>query len=154
MPELDLARITDGTALDVDADLRLRVTTSAGRTATARVTGHGRELRVDVDEPDVLLSTVERADVGRAADLLAASGLTVRVVGPDGPAATIGAGASSRLGQAVTGSRFVAPVPRAAARLALTTTAVRAAALAVPVILVVLEVVRRQIDRSRSKKLR
>jgi hypothetical protein len=122
---LDLAGLAAGGQLEVDADLRLQVTTERGDSTSAHVTGRGRELRVDVERPEVLLAAVDPRDVGQVADLLAASGITVRVVGPDGPAATVGAGASSRLGQAVTGSANVAPVPRAAASLALSVPAVR-----------------------------
>jgi hypothetical protein len=71
--------------------------------------------------------------------------VTVTVVGPDGPAATVGAGASSRLGQAVTGSRNVAPVPRAAASLALSMPATRRVlAVLVPAALAVLAAVLRR----------
>jgi hypothetical protein len=122
---LDLAGLAAGGRLEVEADLRLRVTTERGDSTSAHVTGHGRELRVDVERPEVLLAAVDPRDVGQVADLLAASGVTVQVVGPDGPAATVGAGASSRLGKAVTGSANVAPVPRAAASLALSVPAVR-----------------------------
>jgi hypothetical protein len=122
---LDLAGLAAGPRLEVEADLRLRVTTERGDSTSAHLTGRGRDLRVDVERPEVLLAAVDPRDVGRVADLLAASGVTVRVIGPDGPAATVGAGASSRLGLAVTGSRNVAPVPRAAASLAASTPAVR-----------------------------
>ncbi len=104
--------------LAVEADLRLQVTNPAGRSTTARITGHGRELRVDVERPDVLFAAVDSAEVGRVADLLSETGITVRVVGPDGLAATIGAGTSSRLGKVVTGSSAVSPRPLAAARIA------------------------------------
>lgn len=122
---LDLAGLADGSQLEVEADLRLRVTTERGESTAAHVTGRGSELRVDVERPEVLLAAVDPRDVGQVADLLAASGVTVRVTGPDGPAATVGAGASSRLGRAVTGSRNVAPVPRAAASLVLGNPTVR-----------------------------
>ena len=64
----------------------------------------------------------------------------MRVVGPYGPAATVGASAPSGvLGRLVTGSPNVAPVPRAAASLALSTPAVRRTlAAVVPVALAVL----------------
>jgi hypothetical protein len=142
---LDLAGLADGTRLAVEADLRLQVTTERGETTSARVTGRGHELRVDVERPEVLLAAVDPRDVGQVADLLAASGVTVHVVGPDGPAATVGAGASSRLGRAVTGSRNVAPVPRAAASLALSTPAARRVlAVLVPAVLAALAAVLRR----------
>lgn len=130
--------------LSVDADLRLQVTSPAGESTTAVVTASGREVRVDVERPEVLLATVDRTDVGRVADLLAASGVTVRVMGPDGPAATIGAGTSSRFGKFITGSSAVAPAPRAAAGLALSNPALQVVAIAVPVLLAVLAAFRRR----------
>jgi hypothetical protein len=142
---LDLTGLAAGPWLEVEADLRLRVTTERGDSTSAHLTGHGRELRVDVERPEVLLAAVDRRDVGQVADLLAASGVTVRVVGPDGPAATVGAGASSRLGRVVTGSRNVAPDPRAATALALSTPAARRTlAVLVPAVLAVLAVVLRR----------
>ena len=123
--------------LAVEADLRLQVTNPAGRSTTARITGHGRELRVDVEQPDVLFAAVDSADVGRVAELLSETGITVRVVGPDGLAATIGAGTSSWLGKAVTGSSAVGPRPLAAARIAAGMRAVQVGALAIGIALVV-----------------
>jgi hypothetical protein len=99
--------------LAVDADLRLELTSTAG-TTTARVTGNGHRVRVEAERPEVLLAAVSRADVGRAADLLAGAGITVDVRGPHGPVASLGAGTSDRLGRAVTGSRRVAIAPRGA----------------------------------------
>lgn len=125
---LDLAALADGTPLAVEADLRLEVTTPEGESTSAHVTGHGGDLRVEVDRPGVFLSVLDPRDVGQAADLLAASGITARVIGPDGPVATIGAAASSRLGRAATGSANVAPVPRAAAQLVVGSRPVRVGA--------------------------
>jgi hypothetical protein len=142
----DLAGLADGSQLEVEADLRLRVTTERGESTTAHLTGRGRELRVDVERPEVLLAAVDPRDVGQVADLLAASGVTVRVVGPNGPAATVGASASGVLGRLVTGSRNVAPVPRAAVSLALSTPAARRtlAALLPAVLAVVVALLRRR----------
>jgi hypothetical protein len=117
--------------LQVDADLRLRVTASNGESTTARITGTGQVVRVDVERPDILFASVDNADVGRIADLLAEAGLAVHVEGPDGRAAVIGAGASSRIGKLVTGSSAVSPSLLAAARLVATQPAVRVSALAV-----------------------
>jgi translation initiation factor IF-1 len=147
-PALDLAAIADGTPLEVDADLRLRVTATNGASTTARVTGRGRELRVEVEQPDVLLAAVDPRDVGRVADLLAASGITAHVVGPDGPAATVGAGASSRLGLLSTGSARVAPVPKAAAELVLGMRGTRVGAVVVSVAVAALVLLRRLARRS------
>jgi hypothetical protein len=49
------------------------------------------------------------AGLGALADQLAAEGLSVEVSGPAGRLATVGAGADSALGRAVTGSRHVQP---------------------------------------------
>jgi hypothetical protein len=114
--------------LDVVADLTLHVTAPTGESTGVHVTGAGAEVHVEAERPAVLFSAVAPDDVGRVAELLAASGLVVRVTGPDGPVATVGAGVSNRLGRAVTGSGRVAPAPRAAARIAAGTRAFRTAA--------------------------
>lgn len=129
------------TELDVDADLRLHFTDAAGKSTTARVTGSGQQLRIDVEDPDVMLAAVDPADVGRVADLMAANGITARVVGPRGVAATIGAGASSRLGRIVTGSSAVSPVPVAAGLIALRARTRQAQAAAVGVALAIIAVI-------------
>jgi hypothetical protein len=129
--------------LDVDADLRLHLTTSAGRSTTAQVSGAGRELRVDVQRPEVLLGEIDRTELGQLADLLAEAGITVQVVGPHGPAALIGAGSSSRFGKIVTGSSAVAPSLRGTAGIAAGTGAVRATAGVLAAALVVVVVLRR-----------
>jgi hypothetical protein len=103
--------------LAVEADLYLELTTAAGASTTARVTGDGQRVKVEAQRPEVLLAAVDRADVGRVAELLTATGITVAVHGPHGPVATLGAGTSNRLGRAVTGSVRVAPAPRGAVRL-------------------------------------
>ena len=59
----------------------------------------------------MLLAAVDRTHVGRVAELLTATGITVAVRGPRGPLVTMGAGTSNRLGRAVTGSDRVAPRP-------------------------------------------
>lgn len=129
--------------LAVDADLRLELTVAAGVSTTARITGHGRQVRVQADRPDVLLAAVDRTDVGRAAELLAATGITVDVHGPHGPVATLGAGTANRFGRVLTGSRRVAIAPRGAARLVGASRSVRTvAAVVVSAVLVVLAVVR------------
>jgi hypothetical protein len=137
--------------LHVDADVRLQVTTSTGETTTGRITGAGSALRVDVERPDLVLGTLNYDDVGRVADVLADAGLSVQVVGPHGPAAVIGAGASNRLGKVVTGSSAVATTPHAAGRLIATQPGVRAAAVVVPVVVVALAVLRR-LRRARLRR--
>lgn len=122
--------------LEVEADLRVRVTAQTGESTGARITGDGSTLHVVADRPEVLFAAVSPADVGRLADLLAASGLVAHVTGPDGPVATVGTGVRSRVGRAVTGSVRVAPAPRAAVRIAAGTRAVRVAGVAVPLLAV------------------
>jgi hypothetical protein len=114
--------------LDVTADLTLHVTAPTGETTGVHVTGAGQEVHVEAERPAVLFSAVAPDDVGRAAELLAAAGLVVRVTGPDGAVATVGAGVDNRFGRAVTGSSRVAPAPRAAARIAVGTREFRSAA--------------------------
>ncbi len=120
-------------ALEVDADLRISVTAPSGESTTARVTGDGSVLHVVAERPEVLFSAVSPADAGRAADLLAASGLVALVSGPHGPVARVGAGVHNRVGRAATGSLRIAPAPRAAVRLAAGTRTARLAAVAVAV---------------------
>jgi hypothetical protein len=132
----------DTAAFAVDADLRVELTTAAGTSTTARVTGHGQRLRVETGRPDLLINAVDRVEVGRAAELLAASGITVDVCGPRGRVATLGAGTSNRIGRAITGSRHVAPYLAGALRLAWATRLVRVTAVVLPAVAAVLAVMR------------
>jgi hypothetical protein len=134
----------DTAGLAVDADLRLELTTAAGASTTARVTGNGRQIRVEAQRPEVLLAAMDRADVGRVAELLTTTGITVAVNGPHGPVVTLGAGTSDRLGRLVTGSGRVAPAPRAALRLAWTSLPVRATVVALSTAIVVVAIGRRR----------
>lgn len=140
--DLDTALARDTAVMTVDADLRLEVVNAAGVSSTARVTGHGQEIRVVAQRPDLLLSVVARDDVGRMAELLAAAGVTVTVDGPRGLVATLGAEASSWIGRAVTGSSRVAPDPLGALRLAMASGPARLAAFALPAVLAALGVAR------------
>ena len=137
MAELDefLAGLTAGprpgaAGLAVEADLRLELRNAAGSSTTARVTGNGQQVSVEAQRPEVLLAAVDRADVGRVAELLAATGVTVAVHGPQGPVVTLGAGTSNRLGRVVTGSGRVAPAPRGVVQLAWASRQVRTAVVA------------------------
>jgi hypothetical protein len=116
--------------LAMDADLRVQLTTATGTSTTAHVTGNGQRVRVETARPEVLLAAVTRADVGRAADLLADAGITVAVHGPRGPVASLGAGTSDRFGRLTTGSSRVALAPSGAARLVWASRPARAAVLA------------------------
>ena len=138
----ELGRLLSG--LDVAADLRMEVTTAAGASTTAHVTGDGTQIRVDVARPEVLLGAVDRADVGRIADLLHAGGITAVVHGPAGPVASLGAGSASRLGRTLTGSAAVAPHLLGAARLVRDSGAGRVVVIALAVGLAVLAASRRR----------
>jgi hypothetical protein len=129
-----LTDLVAGSGLAVEADLRLEVTSTSG-TTTARVTGHGQQVRVEAERPEVLLAAVSPADVGRVADLLAGAGITVAVRGPRGPVASLGAGTSDRFGRAVTGSRRVALARRGAVRLVWSSLPARRIVLAALVVL-------------------
>ena len=89
-------------------------------TGTAR--GDGTVLRVRAEDPVAAWDAVTGAapsaagGLGTLADQLAADGLSVEVTGPAGLLATVGAGADSALGRAVTGSRHVQPGRPAALR--------------------------------------
>jgi hypothetical protein len=133
----------DTAGFAVDADLRVELTTAAGRSTTALVTGHGQRLRVETRRPDQLITAVDRVEMGRAAELLAAAGITVDVCGPRGPVATLGAGTSNRVGRAITGSRHVAADLAGALRLAWATRPVRTTAIVLPAVAAVLAVMTR-----------
>lgn len=81
------------------------------------MSGDGTTVHVVAEQPEVLFAAVSPADVGRAADVLAASGLVALVSGPRGLVATGGSGVRSPVGRAVTGSARIAPAPRAAMRI-------------------------------------
>lgn len=130
--------------LAVEADLRLELTTAAGESTTARVTGNGRQVRIEAQRPEVLLAAIDRKDVGRVAEVFTATGITVAVNGPHGAVVTLGAGTSDRLGRVVTGSGRVAPAPRAAVRLAWASRPVRATVVSLSVAIVVAAIGRRR----------
>jgi hypothetical protein len=83
-------------------------------------TGDGDVLRVTADDPaaawDAVAGSVPTGVLGRLADALHREGLAVEVSGLDGVLATVGAGADSAVGRAVTGSRRVQPGRPAALR--------------------------------------
>ena len=132
--------------LQADADLRIQVTAPTGRTMNGRVTARGSEVQVEVDRPDVLFASLDHSDVGRLADVLADAGVSVRVVGPRGPAAVIGAGASSRLGMWVTGSAAVSATPVVALRSVAWSSIGKVAACAAPALIAVVVVWRRRLS--------
>jgi hypothetical protein len=85
-----------------------------GRT-TGTAVGDGRVLRISTEDAVVAWDAVADAAprgasaLGTLADVLHEAGLAVEVSGPQGVLATVGAGADSALGRAVTGSRHVRP---------------------------------------------
>lgn len=115
----------DPVALAVDAELDFTVRASSGRRATGRLVGSGDTLQICVDRPEVLAAATHPSDVGRLADLLAAGGIVVRVIGPRGPIADLGAGCGGSFGASMTGSNHVALKPRPAIYLALSTSTAR-----------------------------
>ena len=99
-------------ALDLQGGLSFTVDGPGGSTS-GTVTGDGTVLRVRTEDPvaalDGALGSVSTgpADLGTVADALAEQGMAVEVSGPRGLLARVGAGADSRVGSALTGSRRV-----------------------------------------------
>jgi len=102
-------------ALSVVADLRLE---AAGQ--RIQLVGDGQSLVLHTDHPRALLAAVRRSSLpvatgvaarrrslGLAADALNSAGLRVDVRGPAGVLVSLGAGAGSRSGRLLTGSRAV-----------------------------------------------
>ena len=100
--------------LRLEGELSFTVDGPQGST-TGTAHADGTVLHVRAEDPvaawDALAGAAPSAaeGVGTLADQLAAEGLSVEVTGPAGRLATVGAGADSALGRAVTGSRHVAP---------------------------------------------
>ncbi|CAA9352388.1 MAG: hypothetical protein AVDCRST_MAG07-3123 [uncultured Frankineae bacterium] len=112
LPEVDrtaarVGRLRLEGAVDFTVDGPLGSTAGSAR-------GDGPVLRVTTDDPAVAWDAVAQAApgasaLGALADALHDQGLAVEVSGPRGVLATVGAGADSALGRAVTGSRHVRP---------------------------------------------
>ena len=105
--------------LRLEGELAFSVDGPGGAT-TGTARGDGALLSVRADDPvvawDALAGAAPRGTRALAAlaDHLAEQGLSVRVTGPAGRLATVGAAADSAVGRAVTGSRRVQPgSPRA-----------------------------------------
>ena len=100
--------------LRLEGELSFTVDGPRGST-TGTAHGDGSVLRVRAEDPVAAWDAVSGAAPSAAgglrelADQLAAEGLSVEVTGPAGRLATVGAGADSALGRAVTGSRHVQP---------------------------------------------
>jgi hypothetical protein len=111
-PERPGARPGPPSRLQVQADLRIDVDG-----VPARLTAEGDRLTLRSSRPERVWAAAPALAgrvagprwVGRAADVLAGAGLTVDVVGPQGVVVSLGDGAGSRLGRAVTGSSAVRP---------------------------------------------
>ncbi|PZU42366.1 MAG: hypothetical protein DI571_11450 [Arsenicicoccus sp.] len=110
--------------LHVDADLRLTIDLPATPNGpagqwSARIQGSGQELEVVLDRLEGLpVGLSRRAATDLASDLAGAAadaGLTLSVVGPNGPILSLGAVRAGLLDRAVTGSRHVAIRDRRAA---------------------------------------
>jgi hypothetical protein len=142
----DLAEVLTArgpTELVVDADLQVVLTTAPGESTLTTVTARGQQVRVDTQRPDLVVAAMDRADVGRVAELFAATGIAMEVHGPHGPVAVLGAGTSNRWGRAITGSRRVAPAPRAVLRIVWARRSARAVVVAVPGVLLALAAIGR-----------
>jgi hypothetical protein len=100
--------------LRLEGELSFTVDGPRGAT-TGTAHADGTVLHVRTEDPlaawDAVAGAVPSAAVGlrTLADRLAADGLSVELTGPAGVLATIGSGADSALGRAVTGSRHVQP---------------------------------------------
>lgn len=109
-----LVRASPGTAslgpgpLQIEADFAITLKTPRGEILVGQVLGNGEQLSVHIDRLDGSGAGFDRRAVGRIADLLASWGITALVIGPQGPVATMGADAASRVGQLITGSPRVA----------------------------------------------
>ena len=100
--------------LRMEGELSFTVDGPQGST-TGTAHADGTVLHVRAEDPLAAWDAVAGAapsaagGLGILADQLAAEGLSVQVTGPRGRLATVGAGADSALGRAVTGSRHVQP---------------------------------------------
>ncbi len=100
--------------LRLEGELSFTVDGPLGST-TGTAHADGTVLHVRAQDPVAAWDAVAGAApsgagaLGTLADQLAAEGLSVEVTGPAGRLATVGAGADSALGRAVTGSRHVQP---------------------------------------------
>ena len=100
--------------LRLSGELSFTVDGPQGST-TGTAHADGPVLHVRAEDPVAAWDAVAGAapsaagGLGNVADQLAAEGLSVQVSGPRGRLATVGAGADSALGRAVTGSRHVQP---------------------------------------------
>jgi len=97
--------------LRLSGELSFTVDGPRGST-TGTAHADGTVLHVRAEDPVAAWNATAGAGIAGLAvlaDSLAVEGLSVEVSGPAGRLATVGAGADSALGRAVTGSRHVAP---------------------------------------------
>lgn len=100
------------TYLEIEADLGIEVDTASGHTC-GRLTGEGRHLVLQLDQPEVLTGTTGRAALAALATRLAQARIGVEVHGPHGRIATLDPDRTSRVAAWVTGSPHIVLDPAA-----------------------------------------
>jgi hypothetical protein len=93
--------------LQLAADLRLDVDVPGAAPVSARLTGTGTALTLEVDEPFVFAGRRDAGAIRGMAAGLAERGLTVTVVGPSGPLVSLGACSAPWVQRLVTRSRHI-----------------------------------------------
>lgn len=91
----------------IDADLAISVDDGAGATATGRLTGHGQQLHLRMDRPEVLIGAAGRRTGAALAGQVAATGIRAELHGPRGRVAVLDPGRTSRVGAVVLGNRHL-----------------------------------------------
>lgn len=119
--------------LRVDSNLTFSVDGPSG-SSTGRVDAAGSKVTIAVTNPAAVIGSAlgnRPQDAAAIGDLLAQSGVTVEVVGPQGPVMSVGAGVDSAVGALLGGTRHLrlgslrATAPLLRARLMLPTRARR-----------------------------
>lgn len=95
------------TQLDVDADLEFSVSIPGSPTVTGALTGSGSSLELRISHPFLFAGRSDSGAIRGLAKALADRGLSMRVVAPSGPLATLGAARTSWLQRRLTGSRNI-----------------------------------------------
>ncbi len=141
--------------LRLEGELSFTVDGPGGAT-TGTAHADGTVLRLRAEDPvaawDAVAGAVPSAaqGIGTLADRLAADGLSVEVTGPAGLLATVGSGADSALGRAMTGSRHVQPGRTSALRPLVRSQLGRSAPRRAPLLLVVAAVAVLAVRRRRA----
>jgi len=95
--------------LRIHSDLTFSVDGPSG-SSTGRIDAVESKVTISVDDPAAVIGSALGNGSQQAAvigDLLAASGVTVEVVGPQGPVLTVGAGVDSAVGALLGGTRHL-----------------------------------------------